>query len=376
MSFGTRIYSELRGDRVIWTVVILLAVISILSVYSSTGTIAYKNGVGTEYYLMKHLFLVIGGLLTTYFCYLLHYMQYSRTAPFMILFAIPLLVFTIAFGAELNEARRWITLPIINITFQTSDFAKIALITYVARAISSKQDYIEDLQSAFLPIIVPILIICGLIAPADLSSAILLFITCLLLMFIGRVSIKYIGLLLFCGVAMFSILVVLGDLFFDDIIRVDTWRTRLSDFFNNTDGVYQIQQAKIAIADGGIFGLGPGNSIQRNHLPHAYSDFIYATICEEYGLFGGLIVLSLYVLLFFRCVKIVVKSEKSFGALLALGMGMMIVIQALANIAVSVHLVPVTGLTLPLMSMGGTSLLFMSVAAGMILSVSRYIEKI
>ncbi len=376
MSFGSRVYAELRGDRVIWTIVILLSVISTLAVYSATGTIGFKEGVGTQYYMMKHLVLTVLGLFTIYMCYILHYMQYSKAAPYLVLVTIPLLVLTLAMGPEINDARRWIKIPLINITFQTSELAKLALVTYVARAISSKQDYIKDFDSAFLPIIVPILIICGLIAPADLSTAVLLFVVCMLLMFIGRVDLKYIWLLFFCGIVVFACLITAAELFPEiDIIRDTTWRQRIDEFVNNPDGGYQIMQSKIAIAEGDFFGLGPGNSVQRNFLPHPYSDFIYAIICEEYGLFGGLVILVLYVLLFVRCVKIVTKSQKSFGALLALGMGLMITLQALANMAVSVHLVPVTGLTLPLMSMGGTSMLFTSVMAGMILSVSKYIEE-
>ncbi len=375
MSIGTKIYAQLGGDRAIWMIVAILVIISLLTVYSATGTIAYKERAGnTEFYLIKHFMFVIAGMFLTYLCYMMHYMQYSRMAPYLLLISIPLLVYTIGFGAEINEAKRWITVPIIDLTFQTSDFAKLALIIYIARAISSKQDYIKDFNSAFLPLIVPILIICGLIAPADLSSALLLFFTCVVMMFIGRVDLKFIGLLLFLGVVVFAFLIVLGS-FFPEAIRVDTWISRVRDFMENSDGGYQIQQAKIAIADGGIFGAGPGNSMQRNFLPAPYSDFIYAVICEEYGLFGGFVILCLYVLLFFRCASMVTRSPKAFGAILALGLGLSIVFQALANIAVSVHMVPVTGLTLPMVSMGGTSFIFSSIAFGIILSVSRYIEK-
>ncbi|MEM8906478.1 MAG: FtsW/RodA/SpoVE family cell cycle protein [Bacteroidota bacterium] len=375
MTLGSKIYAGLRGDRTIWMVVIILAIFSILAVYSSTGHIAFKErGGNTEFYLMKHFIFIAGGLFLTYLCYVLHYTQYSRIAPVLLLLSIPLLVYTIAFGVEVNEARRWIELPFVGLTFQTSDFAKLALIIYVARAISAKQDYIKDFNSAFLPIIVPILIICSLIAPADLSTALLLFFTCLLMLFMGRVSLKYIFLLLFLGVVVFAFLIIVGTIY-PDIVRVSTWIHRMQDFLNNTEGGYQIQQAKIAIADGGIFGVGPGNSMQRNYLPAPYSDFIYAIIIEEYGLLGGFVIIGLYVLLFFRIVSIVTRSPKAFGAMLVSGLGLFIVTQALANIAVSVHLVPVTGLTLPLVSMGGTSIIFASIAFGMILSVSRYIEQ-
>lgn len=377
MSFGNQLYAKLKGDRVIWMIVAILAMFSILAVYSSTTTLAYKHSAGnTELYLMKQIVFILLGLFFTYICYLTPYIQYSRIAPYLMLVAIPLLVYTIGFGTELNDARRWISVPFVGLTFQTSDFAKLALIIYVARAISSKQEYIEDFNDAFMPIIIPILIICGLIAPADLSTAAILFFSCLLMMFMGRVSLKYILLLMFLGVVLFSFLVTLGN-FFPEIVRVETWISRLRDFWFNTgsDNI-QVVQSKIAIANGEWFGVGPGNSIQRNFLPAPYSDYIYAIICEEYGLiFGGLIILILYVALFYRCVKIVTKSPKAFGAMLALGLGLMISLQAMINIAVNVNLLPVTGLALPLVSRGGTSALFSGIAFGMILSVSRYIEK-
>ncbi len=375
MSIGNRIYAELRGDRTVWVIVAILAIFSILTVYSATGSMAFRErGGNTEFYLIKHGIFIAGGLLLTYLCYLMHYMQYSRIAPALLVLSIPLLVYTIAMGVEINDARRWITLPVIGFTIQTSDFAKMALIIYVARAISSKQEYIKDFNSAFLPIIVPILIICGLIAPADLSTALILFTTCLGMMFLGRVDIKYILLLVFLGIVVFALLIIIG-MFFPDLVRLDTWIMRTQDFISDSEGGFQIKQAKIAIADGSWFGIGPGNSTQRNYLPAPYSDFIYAIICEEYGLVGGFTILTLYVLLFYRCVSIVTRSPKAFGAMLVLGLGLMITVQALANIAVSVHFVPVTGLTLPMVSMGGTSIIFSSIAFGMILSVSRYIEK-
>lgn len=376
MSIENRISAQLQGDRVIWMIVTVLAVFSILTVYSATGSIAYKEQAGnTEFYLLKHTFILLGGLMLTYLCYLLHYKMYSKYAPIFLLICIPLLVYTIAYGADLNQARRWITVPLIDLTFQTSDFAKMALIIYVARMISAKQEYIDDMKSAFLPIIIPIIIICGLIAPADLSSALLLFITCFFMMFIGRVNWKFLVLLLFLGVVVFAFLIVIGK-FYPEVVRVDTWVERMSSFANDAKGGYQLQQSKIAIANGEIFGVGPGNSTQRNFLPSPYADFIYAIICEEYGLVGGFLILALYVLLFFRTVTIVTRSQKSFGAMLAIGLSLSLVIQALANIAVSVHVVPVTGLTLPLISMGGTSLIFTCISFGMILSVSRYIQKV
>jgi cell division protein FtsW len=221
--------------------------------------------------------------------------------------------------------------------------------------------------------LVPILIVCGLIAPSNLSTALVLFFTCLMLMIIGRVSFQYIGLLIIMGFVVFAGLIAF-DRVAPGFVRVDTWIARVSEYLNNPDGGYQVQQAKIAIANGGVFGTGPGNSIARNFLPYSHADFIYAIICEEYGLLGGTLILALYVLLFMRTVAMVTKSPKAFGAFLAIGLSLSLTVQALANIAVSVHLVPVTGLTLPLISMGGTSMVFTAISFGIILSVSKFIE--
>ncbi len=374
MSLGNRLYAELRGDRVIWMILAVLALFSLLLVYSSTGTLAYREkGGDTEFFLLKHLLILAGGLFLAYSCYSMHYMRFKRVAPYLILLAVPLLIYTISFGTDLNEARRWISF--MDITFQTSDFAKLALIIYVAREITRKQEYIEDFKSAFLPIIVPVLIVCGLIAPADLSSAVLLFITCLMMMFIGRVAIKYIALLLFLGLNVFVFLVAISQ-YYPDMIRTETWVSRLNEFVNEEGDLYQTTQAKIAIANGGIIGVGPGNSIQRNHLPHGYSDFIYSIISEEYGLIGAFFIMGIYILLLFRAIRLLTISPKAFGGMLAIGLTVSMVIQALTNMAVNVNMVPVTGLTLPMLSLGGTSLLFTCISFGMILSVSKYVEEL
>lgn len=375
-TWTNKISSELRGDKVIWAIMILLGMFSILAVYSATGSLAYKEAnSGTETFLVRHGLILFIGFLMAYIVHLLHYMTFSRSAPILLLISIPLLFYTLLFGAEINDARRWISIPFLDLTFQSSDFAKLALLIYVARAISVKQDYIKDFNSAFVPIILPIVIVCGLIAPADLSTALLLFFTCLVMMFVGRVSTKYLVLLILVGVVVFAFLILIAQLF-PDFVRVETWISRVNDFINNPDGGYQVRQSKIAIASGEIFGNGPGNSIQRNYLPAPYSDFIFAIICEEYGILGGLSIIFLYLFLFIRVIRLVTKSPKAFGSLLAFGLTLSMVVQAFANIAVSVHLVPVTGLTLPLVSMGGTSILFTCIAFGIILSVSKFIETI
>lgn len=374
MAVVQKIYGDLRGDKAIWFIVVILGVFSILAVYSATGSVAYTyRGGNTEYYLVQQLLFITLGLVVTYICYQLHYMQYLKLAPIMMVIAIPLLLYTIAFGTEVNEARRWISIPWIDKTFQTADFAKLALILFVARSLAIRQNVIKDLKSAFLPIIFPIILVCGLIAPDDLSTAALLFVTCLLMMFIGRVSMKYIALLILSGIVVFSIIFIIGH-FYPELVRVETWISRMTEFLY-TDGEYQVQQSKMAIANGGWFGVGPGNSIQRNYLPFAYADFIFAVICEEYGLVGGIAIIGLYLWLLFRVIVIVTRCPKTFGAILAMGLCLNLVIQAFANIAVSVHLVPVTGLTLPLVSMGGTSVIFTCMSLGVILSVSKYVEE-
>ena len=315
MSVGKQIYAKLRGDRIIWMIVVVLSVYSILAVYSASTMQAFRTeNTSVEGLMFSHAVKVLFGLFMVYVCSLVQYTQYKRMAPYLLILVIPLLVYTIGYGVELNNARRWVSVPIIGLQFQPSDLAKLALVIYVANAISNKQDYIDDFNDAFMPIIIPILIICGLIAPADLSTASVLFFTTLMMMFMGRVSLKYIALLLFLGIVLFMFLVTLSQ--FVDFVRADTWANRFKEFMDDTGGVnVQVEEAKIAIANGELFGVGPGNSMIKNYLPASNSDYIYSIICEEYGLiFGGLVILLLYVMLFFRCVSIVTRSPKAFGA--------------------------------------------------------------
>ncbi len=367
--------SQIKGDKRIWLIVFFLGLFSILAVYSATGSNAYtSNGKAAEYYLVKQILFMGLGFVLMYVTYRLDYVQYYRSAKILLFLSLPLLFYTMVFGTEINDARRWITLPWIDQTFQTSDFARLALIIYLAKSISQKQAVIKNFKSAFLPLIVPVIVVAGMIAPNDLSTAGLLFVTSLLLMFMGRVHLKYIFLLIFAGVVMMLILIVLGYQF-PEHIRVETWVARVTEFFYDSDGGYQIQQSKIAIAEGGLFGSGPGLSIQRNYLPSPYTDFIYAVIVEEYGLVGGVFIILLYLGLLIQSIRIVTRSPKTFGAMLAIGLTLNIVVQAFANIAVSVHILPVTGITLPMVSAGGTSLMITAISLGIILSVSRYVDQ-
>lgn len=367
---------NIKGDKVIWVVVAILSIFSVLAVYSSTGTLAYRYQSGnTEYYLIKHFGILILGLVLMFLAHLVPYKYYARISQLAIYLCIPLLLYTFLFGTNLNEASRWYTLPLINITFQPSDLAKLALIIYVARLLAKKQEDIQDFRKGFIAIMIPVLVITLLILPANLSTAAMIFTTCLVLMFVGRVRFKYIIILVGLGIASFGLLILIAVNSPKVGGRFGTWQNRIESFTSgDSDANYQVEQAKIAIANGGVFGKMPGNSVQKNFLPHPYSDFIFAIIIEEYGLVGGSLVVLLYLILLLRAIKIVIKSPRNFAAFLTFGVAFSLVFQAMVNMMVAVNLLPVTGQTLPLISMGGTSIWFTSISIGIILSVSREIE--
>ncbi len=366
-----------KGDPVIWMVILLLSIFSLLAVYSSTGSLAYRfQGGNTSYYILKHATILFMGLVITYVTHLIPYKYFSRISQLLLYFAIPLLLVTLVYGVNRNDASRWLSLPGLSLTFQTSDIAKLAIIMYTARILAKKQDNIKDFKEAFRPIIIPLLLVCALVFPANFSTSALIFATAFILMFIGRVHLGYLfGLI---GIIVVVLGIVIGvALSHKWEGRYSTWQKRIESFIKSdegNDGNYQVDQAKIAIVRGGLVNLRPGKSIQRNFLPHPYSDFIYAIIIEEYGLTGGALVLILYLYLLFRAAVMVRKSSRTFPAFLAIGLAVMITFQALINMAVAVNLMPVTGQPLPMISMGGSSLLFTCVALGIIQSVSRGIK--
>ena len=380
-----------HGDKVIWAIVVLLTLMSLLAIYSSTGTLAYKMTKSPESYLFKQIGLVAAGVIIIYIAHLVNYTFYSRVALLLYAISIPMLIYTLFFGTNLNDANRWVKLPIINLTFQTSDLAKLALFMYLSRKLSKKQDVIKDFKKGFIPLITPVFFICILIAPANLSTALLTGATSLILLFIGRVSIKHLALVVLVVAIPLSILVGVANMYYDETTgtskpipemltkgRIETWIKRVQNFMyaEKESSSYQVQQSKIAIAKGDWAGLGPGNSQARNFLPHPYSDYIYSIIVEEYGLLGGIAVLMIYLLFLLRCIRIMKKCPYAFGAFLSLGLSFTLVIQAMANMAVNVNLFPVTGVTLPLISMGGSSFLFTCSAIGIILSVAKNVESL
>lgn len=386
-----------RGDKVIWASVFLLVLVSLLVVYSATGSLAYKMYKGnTEVYLFKQLTFILIGFAIIYFAHRVNYTLYSRVAKLLFIFSIPLLLYTLLFGVTLNEGSRWIRLPIINLTMQTSDLAKLALFMFLARLLSRKQHVIKDFKKGFIPVVLPVAITCLLIAPANLSTALLLGLSCMLLLFIGRVSTKH--LMLIIGVALIPVtLLVMAAVVRHStaeetevvkaapksklFARVDTWTHRVESFIYGSkdasdDDHYQVNQAKIAIARGGFLGKGPGNGEARNFLPQAYNDYIYATLIEEYGLMGGAFLIFIYLVFLFRSIRLFRRCPYAFGAFLAVGLSFTLVLQAMVNMAVNVNLFPVTGVTLPLVSMGGSSFLFTCLSIGIILSVARNVEQL
>ena len=398
-SFTTeRLLQKTKGDKVIWALVVLLTLVSLLAVYSATGSLAYKFYKGnTEVYLFKQVAFILGGLLVIYVAHLVNYTFYSKAARIVYLISIPLLIYTLFFGVTMNEGSRWIRLPLINMTVQTSDLAKLALFMYLARLLSKRQDMIKEFKKGYLMVIWPVAVTCLLIAPANLSTALLLGASCLLLLFIGRASTKH--LLITVGLAFIPITMLIAAAVVkhqqeepDEPItvvkkeegaltrRVDTWVSRVESFIYGSTDVdtdeYQVNQAKIAVSKGGLLGVGPGNSTTRDFLPQAYNDFIYAIIIEEYGLLGGGFIVFVYLVFLYRCIRIFKRCPFAFGAFLALGLSFTLVIQALANMAVTVNLFPVTGVTLPLVSMGGSSFIFTCLAIGIILSVARNVEQL
>ena len=366
---------NLKGDPIIWAIIIAFSLFSILVVYSAIGSLAYKKtGGDTEHFLIKHSILVFFSIALTWLSHKVNYKLYWGISKIALWLSPFLLIYGYFFGSKINETSRTFMIPIINQSFQPSDFAKLALIIALARMLTKRQSEIEKaltlesveqiMNKSLWPAILWCSGICGLIALTNFSTAVMLFMTCLLLMYIGRVPLKQLGLLcLIGGVAGLSGLAI-GD-------RLGTVISRINKFLFATEIPFQAEQGFIAIWRGGFFGMGPGNGIQKDFLPHPYSDFIYATILEEWGMLFGVIVILLYLALLYRGMKTIVNSERAFGGLLSAGLCFSIVIQAMINMGVSVGLGPITGQPLPMMSMGGTSLLFTGISLGIILSVSR-----
>jgi cell division protein FtsW len=367
-----------KGDRAIWGLVVLFMIYSLLAVYSSSAGVAFRSyDNNTTYFLRSQFFMLLLSLVIIVVVSYLPYRIYFAMAGLFLIVAAGLLVLTLAFGARINEATRWLVIPGTGFRLQTSDVAKVALVIYLARTLAKYQNELNNFVLVTKFLMAPVAIICALIMPENLSTAMMIFGICMIILFIGRVPLKY----LFAYIGMALVAVVLFALVLTVVTkdnRVQVWKNRIEHYFSgesDADGDYQSNQAKIAISTGGLFGKAPGGSTQRNMLPQSNSDFIFAIIIEEYGLFLGAIPLLLaYMILLFRGITIVKKCDTAFPAFMVLGLIIMIVVQAIINMLVAVGLFPVTGQTLPMVSWGRTSVLMMSFSIGAILSVSRVVN--
>jgi cell division protein FtsW len=373
-----RLANTFKGDRVIWGLVVLFMIYSLLAVYSSSAGLAFmKYGGNTTFFLRSQFFMLVLSVMIIIIVHYLPYRIYSSLAGLILIVAVGLLVLTLVFGSRINEATRWLVIPGTGFRLQTSDVAKVALVIYLARTLARYQDRLNDFMLVTKFLIVPTAIVCALILPENLSTAVMIFGISMIILFVGRVPFRF--LLAYIGMGLVAVVLFAFVLSaFTDDNRVQVWKNRIETFASGTDDPdesYQSNQAKIAISTGGLFGKAPGRSVQRNMLPQSNSDYIFAIIIEEYGfIFGAIPLILAYMILFFRGVTIAKKCETAFPAFLVLGLIIMIVVQAMLNMLVAVGLFPVTGQTLPMVSWGRTSVLVMSFSIGAILSISRVVN--
>lgn len=366
---------NIKGDRGIWGVFLLLAIISFLPMYSASSNLANVIGVGsTSGYLLKHTLILLLGFVVLYFMHRIPYRYFSGSSALLLPFVFLLLVYTLSKGTTIAgaTASRWIRIPFVGVSFQTSTFAGVVLMIYVARFFSKRKDKVIDFRESFWKLWVPVGLILMTILPANFSTAAILFLSVVVLSMLGGYPIKYVFNII--GIAMVALVlfIFVGRAFSSSLkAKTDTWKNRIVNFQDtNPKDDYQVEKAKIAIATGGMFGRGAGKSVQKNFLPQSSSDFIYAIIVEEYGLLGGIVVILLYMWLLFRMYVVARKATTVFATLLVIGVGFPIILQAIINMAVASNLMPVTGQTLPLLSSGGTSIWMTCFAIGVVLSVS------
>ena len=372
---GAFLKKNLKGDPIIWTIIFLLSIISVLVVYSAVYAQAHvRKGGDTEYYLIKHVILILLSFFATWVAHNINYKYYAGISKMLLWLAVPLLLYTHFFGLNINGASRWLSMP-GGLTFQTSDLAKLALITNLTSMLAKRQSNIDDFKKALSPVLLWCGVICGLIALSDLGTSLTLFMTCMLLMFISRVPLKQLGVLVFSGSGALFLALALGNRLGTAISRLTAWWDTLTGATGIASGLgYQVESSMIAMATGGFWGVGAAHSQQKYFLPEAFSDYVFAILIEEYGMLIGICVLFLYLALLYRGMKTAANSDKAFGGLLSAGLSFSLVLQALINMAVVVGIGPVTGMPLPFISMGGTSLLFTGFSLGIILSVSRVDE--
>lgn len=366
---------NIREDKYLCAYVGLIALFSFLPVYSASSNLAYLYGQGdTARYLFKHALLLAGGFLILYFVRRLNYKYISGLSVLGLPIVIALLIATLLQGHTIGgaNASRWIRLPFIDVSFQTSSLAILVVMAYTARYLSKNHAQPPAFKDVLIRFFAPVALICALILPANFSTAALLLAMVLVMLFIGGFSHRHIGFVLLITLLALGLFALTAKAFPTLMPnRVDTWMRRIENFGTHRPLGYQSRKARIAIASGGLFGLGPGKSMQKDFLPQSSSDFIFAIIVEEYGLIGGTAILLLFILFFTRIMIIATKLPDRFGTLLVIGMGLHIVCQAFINMGVAVGLLPVTGQNLPLISSGGTALWISCLEIGIILSASR-----
>jgi cell division protein FtsW len=363
----------LKGDALIWLVVFFLSIVSLLAVYSAAGSLAYQNNGGTaEAYLFDRFKFIVLGLVAMYFAHKVPFRVYGLVGTLGIIVVVPLLLLTLFMGSNINDASRWLRIPGLPFSIQTSDLAKLFLVLYMAKRLATAQPMLHDFVKGFLPLALPLVLVVVLVLPANFSTAALLFLIGLIMMFIGGVPYKYLFGLVGSGIVGLLLLILLATAMPRLLPRLSTWKARIENFTSDAPkDAYQIEQAKMSISMGGILGQGPGNNAGKYRLPQSYSDFIFAMIIGEYGLLGTVFLPLAFVFLLYRCLKVGSRSQSAFGTFAAYGIGLSISIQAFINMAVAVNLFPVTGQPLPWVSMGGTSTLITGLTLGIVLSISR-----
>jgi cell division protein FtsW len=374
-------FKYLKGDRVIWVITLLLLAFSLVSVYSFVPILVKMEG-GTPFkYLMKHIVYVIIAFLTMYWIHKKNPVYFSKLARFSFYASVALLIFTFFFVKKVNGAGRWIPIPFVGLTFQASDFAKLSLILYVSRLLVKKKDILNSWKQGFWPILIPIIVICGLIVKDNFSTAAIVFFICLILLFLGRVPLLKIASLVIGGILLFALVVVthkaLPDL--NLLPRYQTWENRvltrldmkpeIADEIEVVDNA-QAKNAELGIFAGGIFGQGPGDGKVKEYVPEAYADFYFASFVEEFGLTGAIILVMLYLILLYRMIKIALKTDKLFETYTVLGIGILLLSQATVNMLVCTGVFPVTGQNMPLLAMGGSALIMTCVGIGIVQSIA------
>lgn len=372
----TEFFKYLKGDRALWVIAILFSLLSLVTVYSFVPVLVKQQGGSPEGHLIKHTIILITGFVVMFYTHRINYKYFSRLSQIAYWLAVVLLILTIFVGVEINHAKRWIEIPVLNQSFQTSDFAKLALIMYVARMLVLKKDMLHDFRNGVWPILWPILLVCALILPQDFSTAGMLFVICMILLFVANVPVKHMAKIFGGCILLLVLIFAVGKSMPQVFPRAETWSTRIESFWQDNDEVDQddkdqLMKAQYAIANGGFWGVGPGKGEYKKIMFAAPADLFYASFIEEHGAKGAIFLILMFLIILYRSMKVAVKCEKNFGSYLCIGIAIALMCQAMINMAVPTGLVPMTGQNMPLLGLGGTSIWFTCISLGIIISVSR-----